>query len=98
IYWPGIPIGFYAFDLLEVGNDVVFGSRSKLLFSDAVESRRIVICAGCMIADGCIILPGVIVGKNAMIGSGSLLFKNGYYPPESTWIGSKGGEAVLLEE
>ncbi|ORY48525.1 hypothetical protein BCR33DRAFT_847915 [Rhizoclosmatium globosum] len=98
IYWPGIPIGFYAFDLLEVGNDVVFGSRSKLVFSDAVESRRIVIGAGCMIADRCIILPGVIVGKNAMIGSGSLLFKNGYYPPESTWIGSKGGEAVLLEE
>ncbi|KAI9331586.1 hypothetical protein BDR26DRAFT_938321 [Obelidium mucronatum] len=98
VYWPGTAMPFYEFDLFEVGDDVVFGSRSKLVFTDAVESRRIVFGAGSMIADRCVILPGVIVGKNAMIGTGSLLYKNGHYAAGSTWIGSKAGGAVLWDE
>ncbi|KAJ3290793.1 hypothetical protein HDU79_002958 [Rhizoclosmatium sp. JEL0117] len=98
VYWPGTCMKFHELDLLEVGNDVVFGSRSKLSFSDSVESRKIKIDDGAMIADRCVVLPGVTVGRNAMIGSGSLLCKNGYYPPGSTWIGSKNGDALLWEE
>ncbi|KAJ3020617.1 UNVERIFIED_CONTAM: hypothetical protein HDU68_010095 [Siphonaria sp. JEL0065] len=98
VYWPGTAMPFYEFDLLEIGDDVVFGSRSKFVFSDAVETRPIVIGSGAMIADRCVILPGVVVGKNAMIGSGSLLYKNGKFAPGSTWIGSKGGNAMLWEE
>ncbi|KAI8609893.1 hypothetical protein BC830DRAFT_795380 [Chytriomyces sp. MP71] len=98
VYWPGTPMNFYEFDLLEIGDDVVFGSRSKFMFSDAIESRHIKIEDGAMIADRCVVLPGVTVGKSCMIGSGSLLCKNGYYPPGSTWIGSKNGDAVLWDE
>ncbi|KAJ3020615.1 UNVERIFIED_CONTAM: hypothetical protein HDU68_010093 [Siphonaria sp. JEL0065] len=98
VYWPGTPIPFHEFDLFEVGDDVVFGSRSILVFTDAVESRPIVFGAGSMIADRCVILPGVTVGQNAMIGSGSLLYKNGHYAAGSTWVGSKGGDAVLWDQ
>ncbi|KAJ3121583.1 hypothetical protein HK100_012325 [Physocladia obscura] len=98
VYWPGTPMRISEFDLLEVGDDVVFGSRSALQFTDAIESRKIVIESGAMLADRCIVLPGVLICKNATIGSGSLLSKNGYYPPGSTWIGSKDGDAVLWEE
>ncbi|KAJ3246725.1 hypothetical protein HDU78_006260 [Chytriomyces hyalinus] len=97
VYWPGTPMNFYEFDLIDVGDDVVFGSRSKFVFSDTIETRRIQVQAGAMVADRCVILPGAVVGKNAMIGSGSLLSKNGFYPPGSTWIGSKGGDAILWD-
>ncbi|KAJ3243572.1 hypothetical protein HDU78_000332 [Chytriomyces hyalinus] len=97
VYWPGTPMSFYEFDLIDIGDDVVFGSRSKFVFSDAIETRPIQVHAGAMVADRCVILPGAVIGKNAMIGSGSLLCKNGFYPPGSTWIGSKGGDAILWD-
>ncbi|TPX75427.1 hypothetical protein CcCBS67573_g03290 [Chytriomyces confervae] len=97
VYWPGTPLDLYEYDLLEVGNDVVFGSRSSLMFSDSVESRKITIEEGAMLADRCVVLPGVVIGKNAMIGTGTLLGKNGYYPPGSTWIGAKNGDALLWD-
>jgi hypothetical protein len=46
------------FDLLEVGDDVVFGSRSVVITSSTVASKRVVFEAGCMIADRCVVLPG----------------------------------------
>ncbi|KAJ3142503.1 hypothetical protein HK100_002569 [Physocladia obscura] len=98
VYWPGQPMQISEHDLFEVGDDVVFGSRSILQFSDAVESKKIVIEAGAMLADRSVVLPGVMICKNATIGSGSLLRKNGYYPTGSTWIGGKDGDAVLWEE
>ncbi|KAJ3400237.1 hypothetical protein HDU80_007139 [Chytriomyces hyalinus] len=97
VYWPGTPLDLYEYDLLEVGDDVVFGSRSSLMFSDSVESRKITIEEGAMLADRCVVLPGVVIGKNAMIGTGTLLGKNGYYPPGSTWIGAKNGDALLWD-
>ncbi|KAJ3064506.1 hypothetical protein HDU98_012091 [Podochytrium sp. JEL0797] len=97
IYWPGTPMTIYEHDLLVVGDDVVFGSRSKLMFTDAIESRKIVIGAGAMVADRCVLLPGVTIGKNTMIGTGSLLPKNRHFSVGSTWIGSKNGEAVLWD-
>jgi hypothetical protein len=46
VYWPGS--GFYCPDpeLLEIGDDVVFGSRSELFTTDRVSTGRIVIEAG----------------------------------------------------
>ncbi|KAJ3381630.1 hypothetical protein HDU84_004975 [Entophlyctis sp. JEL0112] len=98
VYWPGTPMKLVELDLLRVGDDAVFGSRSSFVFSDAVESRAIDIGPGAMVADRCVVLPGVVIGKNATIGSGSLLRKNGFYPPGSVWVGSRGGDAVLWEK
>ncbi len=46
VYWPGS--GLYCLDpeLLEIGDDVVFGSRSEILTTDCIGSGKIVIKAG----------------------------------------------------
>ena len=37
VYWPGSGVNIVQYDLLEVGNDVVFGSRSAVLTSTSHE-------------------------------------------------------------
>jgi hypothetical protein len=46
VYWPGS--GLYCLDpeLLEIGDDVVFGSRSELFTTDAIGTGKITIGAG----------------------------------------------------
>ena len=38
VYWPGSGLDIVEYDLLEVGDDVVFGSRSTVLTSTASRS------------------------------------------------------------
>jgi len=46
VYWPGS--GIYCLDpeLLEIGDDVVFGSRSQLFTTDSLGSEKIIIGNG----------------------------------------------------
>lgn len=94
VYWPSVGPGLPDFDLIEVGNDVVFGSRSTLVTSDGYGRDRIVIGDGTMVGDRVVALPGTTIGHEAMIGSGALLRRNGDYPANTVWTGSKGGDAV----
>jgi hypothetical protein len=63
VYWPGSGLEIVEYDLLEVGNDVVFGSRSVVLTSSAERSAPVIFEDGCMIADRCVILPGLHLKK-----------------------------------
>ncbi|KAL4875621.1 hypothetical protein BJY04DRAFT_232342 [Aspergillus karnatakaensis] len=83
IYWPSVGPGIQDFDLVSVGNDVVFGSRSYLVTSDGSGREKVVIADGAMLGDRAVVLPGVTVGEMAMVGSGSLLRRNGFYPPDT---------------
>ncbi|KAJ5707687.1 hypothetical protein N7488_007488 [Penicillium malachiteum] len=94
IYWPSVGPALPDFDLVEVGNDVVFGSRSTIVTSDGYGRDRVVIGDGTMVGDRVVALPGVTIGRDAMIGSGALLRRNGDYPSNTIWTGSKGGDAV----
>jgi carbonic anhydrase/acetyltransferase-like protein (isoleucine patch superfamily) len=94
IYWPSVGPMVPDFDLIEVGNDVVFGSRSSLITSDGYGRDRIMIGDGTMVGDRCVVLPGATIGREAMIGSGALLRRNGDFPEKTIWTGSKGGNAV----
>ncbi|KAJ5233212.1 NRPS-like protein biosynthetic cluster [Penicillium citrinum] len=94
IYWPSVGPSLPDFDLIEVGNDVVFGSRSTLVTSDGYGRDRIVIGDGAMVGDRVVASPGVTIGREAMIGSGALLRRNGDYPANTIWTGSKRGDAV----
>ncbi|KAF4611312.1 hypothetical protein D9613_007197 [Agrocybe pediades] len=96
VYWPGSGIVCPDPELLEIGDDVVFGSRSTLLTTDRLGSEKIVIGNGAMIADRVLLLPGTRVGSQAVMGSGSLGKRNATYAPGSTWIGNDKGEAVCL--
>ena len=42
VYWPGSGLDIVEYDLLEVGNDVVFGSRSVVLTSTATRAAKVV--------------------------------------------------------
>ncbi|TBU40504.1 hypothetical protein BD309DRAFT_1021388 [Dichomitus squalens] len=84
-------------ELLEVGDDVVFGSRSEAFTTDAHGSGRIVVKSGAMIADRVVLLPGVSVGKRAIMGSGALAKRDMTYADGTVWMGSEGGEAVCFK-
>jgi hypothetical protein len=84
------------YDLLTVGDDVVFGSRSVVLASDADESLPVVLEDGAMLADRCVLLPGVVLGRQAVLGSGGIGPKSFTFPPGSAWVGCQDGRPVLF--
>ncbi|EPS45949.1 hypothetical protein H072_23 [Dactylellina haptotyla CBS 200.50] len=96
VYWPGTGPSIQDFSLLELGDDIVFGSRSHLVTSDGNGSDYIRIRSGAMVADRVVLLPGVELGQKTVMGSGALSRRNGYYEPGTIWVGSKGGDAVCL--
>jgi acetyltransferase-like isoleucine patch superfamily enzyme len=94
IFWPGKPLEIIEYDLLEVGDDVTFGSRTAIRCSDAAGMQKVRILTGAMVADNCIILPGTVVGENVVLGTGSL--GNGVYQSGTLCIGNQRGGAVIL--
>ena len=97
VYWPGSGIErLVEYDLLEVGDDVVFGSRSAILCADSCCAAPVVISAGANVADRCVLLPGTVVGRCAVLGSGTLAPRSFVFPPGSVWVGSRAGQPVLL--
>ncbi|KAI9021385.1 hypothetical protein DFJ74DRAFT_707339 [Hyaloraphidium curvatum] len=97
VYWPGSGmLGLYEFDLWEVGDDVVFGSRSVVLPFDAREGKPIRLGAGSMVADRCVLLPGVTLGKNSCLGTGGLGAKDLVLEPGARALGAAHGEPVRL--
>ncbi|KAJ7230643.1 acetyl-CoA synthetase-like protein [Mycena pura] len=89
VYWPGSGIYCPDPELLEIGDDVVFGSRSEVFTTDRHGSARVTVGAGAMIADRVVILPGCKVGRRTVMGSGALGLRDMEYKDGSTWLGSE---------
>lgn len=99
VFWPGHQPTFSGeFDLLEIGDDVVFGSRSSIFFTTTDSCEKVILCAGSNVADNCVVLPGSIVGKSAVLGSNSVCPEGWYLPERSVWLGSSGGEPSCLDK
>ncbi|KAF9766005.1 hypothetical protein IL306_001626 [Fusarium sp. DS 682] len=96
VYWPGTGPSIGDYHLIDVGNDVVFGSRSHLVTSDGIGSEKVTIQDRAMIADRVCLLPGVTIGERTTMGSGALTKRNGSYISDGTYVGSKAGDAVCL--
>lgn len=96
VYWPGTGPTVQDFDLLDIGNDIVFGSRSHLVTSDGVGSDFVKVGNNAMISDRVVLLPGATVGDRTVLGSGALTRRNRRYECDTVWVGSKAGEAVCL--
>ncbi|TVY81375.1 putative peroxisomal-coenzyme A synthetase, partial [Lachnellula suecica] len=96
VYWPGTGPSIEDFDLIDIGDDVVFGSRSHLITSDAMGSNLVCIGNGAMIADRVVLSPGVIVGPRAVLGSGAFIKRDQICDPESVWVGNRNGSALCL--
>ena len=98
VFWPGYQPAFSGeFDLLGIGDDVVFGSRSTILFATVDTCEKVTLCAGSNVSDNCVVLPGSSIGKNAVLGSNSVCPEGWYLPEESVWSGSKGSEPTCLK-
>jgi acyl-CoA synthetase (AMP-forming)/AMP-acid ligase II/carbonic anhydrase/acetyltransferase-like protein (isoleucine patch superfamily) len=99
VFWPGHqPVFSGEFELLEIGDDVVFGSRSSIFCTTVDSCEKVILCAGANVSDNCVVLPGSIIGKNAVLGSNSVCPEGWYLPESSIWLGSKGCEPVCLEK
>ena len=99
VFWPGHqPVFSGEFDLLEIGDDVVFGSRSSIFCTTSDSCEKVTFCAGSNVSDNCVVLPGSIVGKNAVLGSNSLCPEGWYLPEASIWFGSKECQPVCLDK
>lgn len=96
VYWPGTGPSIEDFELLEIGDDVVFGSRSHIITSDAIGSDMVRINHGAMVADRVVLNPGVEVGERAVLGSGALIKRYQKCMPGSVWVGNRHGSAVCL--
>lgn len=96
VYWPGTGPSIGDYHLLDIGNDVVFGSRAHLVTSDGIGSEPIKVGDRAMIADRVTLLPGVQIGEKTTMGSGALTRRNKYYVDGGTYVGSKNGDAVCL--
>lgn len=96
VYWPGTGPSVQDWDLLNIGDNVVFGSRSHIVTSDGLGSDYVKVGANAMVADRVVLLPGVELGEKTVMGSGALTRRDKTYAPETTWVGSKGGEALCL--
>ncbi|EXA29003.1 hypothetical protein FOVG_19432 [Fusarium oxysporum f. sp. pisi HDV247] len=96
VYWPGTGPSIGDYHLIDVGNDVVFGSRSHLVTSDGIGSDKVTIQGRAMIADRVCLLPGATIGERTTMGSGALTKRNGNYVSGGTYVGSKTGDAVCL--
>lgn len=96
VYWPGTGPSISDYHLLNIGNDVVFGSRAHLITSDGISSEPIVVGDRAMIADRVTLLPGVQIGEKTTMGSGALTRRNKFYADGGTYVGSKNGDAVCL--
>ncbi|KAJ7127673.1 AMP-dependent synthetase and ligase [Mycena epipterygia] len=89
VYWPGSGIFCLDPELLEIGDDVVFGSRSEVFTTDRLGTARVIVGDGAMIADRVVLLPGVRIGKLTVMGSGALALRDTEYKDGSTWLGTE---------
>lgn len=99
VFWPGHqPVFSGEFDLLEIGDDVVFGSRACIFCTTTDSCEKVILCAGSNVSDNTVVLPGSILGKNVVLGSNSVCPYRRYLPEGSVWFGARLGEPVLLEK
>ncbi|OJT02767.1 hypothetical protein TRAPUB_6623 [Trametes pubescens] len=96
VYWPGSGIFCPDPELLEIGDNVIFGSRSEIFTTDSIGSARVTIGSGSMIADRVVLMPGAKVGRKVVMGSGALAKRDGVYGDGSVWMGNDRGEAVCF--
>lgn len=96
VYWPGTGPSIGDYHLIDIGNDVVFGSRSHFVTSDGTGSEKVTVQDGAMIADRVCLLPGVTIGEHTIMGSGALTRRGKSYISGGTFVGSKGRDCVHL--
>ncbi|GAX85098.1 hypothetical protein CEUSTIGMA_g12518.t1 [Chlamydomonas eustigma] len=84
------------YDLIEIGDYAVFGSRSTLIGTGAHERGAISIGSGAMLADRCCMVYNSSLGCKTVMGSGGFLPSGYHLEDGSTWLGSSRDSKPLL--
>ncbi|KAJ6584019.1 acetyl-CoA synthetase-like protein [Mycena vulgaris] len=87
VYWPGSGIFCMDPELLEIGDDVVFGADTEIFTTDCLGTAKVKVANGAMISDRVVLLPGAKIGKLTMMGSGALAMRDTEYKDRSIWLG-----------
>lgn len=98
VYWPGTFPSIEDFDLIDIGDDVVFGAQADIVTTDSTGGSRVKIGRGAMIADRVMLSPGVTIGDRAVIGSGAFIKRGQVCGPDTIWIGNRKGSPVCLSK
>ena len=99
VFWPGSGV-FVAdgmFDLLEVEDDVVWGSRSLVFPSDTIGALPVKIGKGGNVSDRCVLYAGTTLLEDACLGSGSVSQRKSKFEVGSIWVGARNGACVQLD-
>lgn len=96
VYWPGTGPTVQDFEMLNIGDDVVFGSRSHIVTSDGYGTSPVSLGNNSMVSDRVVVAPGVTLGERTVLGSGALTLTGKHYESDTVWVGSKGGDSVSL--
>ena len=99
VFWPGsgVLVADGMFDLLEVGDDVVWGSRSLVFPADGQGALPVRIGAGGNVSDRCVLYAGATLREDACLGSGAVAGRKSTFGVGSIWVGSRNGAAVMLD-
>lgn len=99
VFWPGsgVLVADGMYDLLEVGDDVVWGSRSLVFPADGQGALPVRIGAGGNVSDRCVLYAGATLCEDACLGSGAVAGRKSRFGVGSIWVGSRNGAAVMLD-
>ncbi|KAJ6584022.1 hypothetical protein DFH09DRAFT_911062 [Mycena vulgaris] len=87
VYWPGSGIFCMDPELLEIGDDVVFGAKTEIFTTDCLGTAQVKVANGAMISDRVVLLPGAKIGKLTTMGPGALAMRDTEYMDRSIWLG-----------
>ncbi|KAK2592200.1 hypothetical protein QQS21_010119 [Conoideocrella luteorostrata] len=94
VCWPNIGPTIADYHLLNIGDDVTFGSDVQLMTTDEHSSGVITIQKDAVLGDHACLLPGVSVGERTTIGFGTLTKRGKEYPSDKAFVGCRNGDVA----
>ena len=87
VYWPLSGLITSMHDLVEVGDDAVWGAHHSIVTVKGNKLMPVKIGPGANPLDRCILGPGCVIGRNALVGTGSFVDAEVNVPDGAVFLG-----------
>ena len=87
VYWPLSGLITPMHDLVEVGDDAVWGAHHSIITVKGNKLMPVKIGPGANPLDRCILGPGCVIGRNALVGTGSFVDAEVDVPDGAVFLG-----------